>query len=65
VSNTTSSTMYLVTIAIKNDPKPLVLEIAARGIRWSIEAAAKEMKSAWPYYTEGVDYTITEIKLVK
>lgn len=57
--------MYLVTITLKNDPKPLVLEITARGIRWSIEAAVKEMKNAWPYYTEGVDYTITEIKLVK
>ena len=57
--------MYLVTITLKNDPKPFVLEIAARGIRWSIEVTVEEMKSAWPYYTEGVDYTITEIKLVK
>jgi hypothetical protein len=45
--------------------KGFSLEVAARGIRWAIEAAAKEMKGAWPYFVEGQDYFITEVKLNK
>jgi hypothetical protein len=37
-------------------------EVQAKGILLSIEAACKEMKEAYPYFVEGVDFTIIEIK---
>ena len=37
-------------------------EVQAKGIRLAIEAACKEMKEAYPYFVEGVDFSIVEIK---
>lgn len=60
--------MHKFTIRIEfkaENEKSLSFEVSARGIRWAIEEAAKEMKTAWPLCIEGVDYFITEIKLEK
>jgi hypothetical protein len=50
--------------ADKNE-KGFSLEVQARGIRWAIENACKEMKEAYPYFIEGADYSIVEVKLEK
>lgn len=41
--------------------KSFSTEVRACGIRWAIENACKEMKEAWPFFVEGVDFSIVEI----
>jgi hypothetical protein len=46
----------------KND-KGFSFEVKAKGIRWAIEKACMEMKEAYPYFVEGSDFSIVEVKL--
>lgn len=56
---------YSVTIEFLSSGKQSSSEVQAKGIRWAIENACKEMKEAYPYFVEGVDFSIVEIKLKK
>lgn len=55
---------YTISIQFK-DKSGFSFEVQAKGIRLSIELACKEMKEAYPYFIEGIDFTIVEIKLNK
>ncbi len=71
VTNTTTtlpimSNTYEVTIQFsKKDDNNFSFEVQAKGIRWAIENACKEMKEAYPCFVEGADFSIVEIKLKK
>ena len=57
---------YQVTIefADKNE-KGFFLEVEAQNIHPVIGNAIKQMKEAYPYFVEGKDYSIAEVKLVE
>ena len=58
------SSTYEVTIQFsEKDHKSFSFEVQAKGIRWAIEKASKEMKEAYPCFVEGADFSIVEIKL--
>lgn len=60
------SNTYEVTIQFsEKDREGFSFEVQAKGIRWAIEKACKEMKEAYPCFVEGVDFSIVEIKLNK
>jgi hypothetical protein len=60
------SNTYEVTIQFSEiGHKSFSFEVQAKGIRWAIENACKEMKEAYPCFVEGADFSIVEIKLNK
>lgn len=38
--------------------------VQAKGIRWAIEKACKEMKEAYPCFVEGADFEIIKVEKV-
>ena len=56
---------YQVTIEFSSTTECFFLEIQAQDVRPAIENAVKQMTEAYPYFAEGKDYSIAEVKLVE
>jgi hypothetical protein len=56
---------YEVTIQFsKKDDNNFSFKVQAKGIRWAIEKACKEMKEAYPCFVEGADFEIIKVEKV-
>jgi len=53
---------FEVTIQYSISQRASIWEVEAKGIRWAIESACKDMKEAYPYFIENVDFAITKIE---